>query len=194
MRGRDPDTGEFLSPSRSQQRREALEVLELARQLSQLTPQQLDRLPISDTLRPHIDETRRITSHIAHKRQLQYLAKQMRKEDDEALHAIRDALDVHGDAAREEAARLHRAERWRDRLIDEGDAALAELLDAHPDADRQRLRQLARNAHEERNRNKPPHAYRELFRELRELLAESGGDGEAEDAGMDDLDGAERED
>lgn len=177
MRGRDPDTGEFLSPSRSQQRRDALEVLELARQLAQLTPQQLDRLPISDALRPHIDETRRITSHIAHKRQLQYLAKQMRKEDDEALHAIRDALDVHGDAAREEAARLHRAERWRDRLIDEGDTALAELLDAHPDADRQRLRQLARNAHEERNRNKPPHAYRELFRELRELLAESADDG-----------------
>ncbi len=188
MRGRDPDTGEFLSPSRSQQRRDALEVLDLARQLSQLTPQQLDRLPIPDTLRPHIDDTRRITSHIAHKRQLQYLAKQMRKEDDEALHAIRDALDVHGDAAREEAARLHRAERWRERLIDEGDAALAELLDAHPDADRQRLRQLARNAQEERNKNKPPHAFRELFRELRELLAESGDDGGDEDSDTDDGD------
>lgn len=194
MRGRDPDTGEFLSPSRSQQRRDALEVLDLARQLSQLTPQQLDRLPIPESLRPHIDETRRISSHIAHKRQLQYLAKQMRKEDDEALHAIRDALDVHGDAAREEAARLHRAERWRERLIDEGDAALAELLDAYPDADRQRLRQLARNAQEERNRNKPPHAFRELYRELRELLAEPADDGEAEDAERDDPGGAERED
>lgn len=194
MRGRDPDTGEFLSPSRSQQRRDALEVLDLARQLSQLTPQQLDRLPIPESLRPHIDETRRISSHIAHKRQLQYLAKQMRKEDDEALHAIRDALDVHGDAAREEAARLHRAERWRERLIDEGDAALAELLDAYPDADRQRLRQLARNAQEERNKNKPPHAFRELFRELRELLAEPADDGEAEAAERDDPGGAERED
>lgn len=194
MRGRDPDTGEFLSPSRSQQRRDALEVLDLARQLSQLTPQQLDRLPIPESLRPHIDETRRISSHIAHKRQLQYLAKQMRKEDDEALHAIRDALDVHGDAAREEAARLHRAERWRERLIDEGDAALAELLDAYPDADRQRLRQLARNAQEERNRNKPPHAFRELYRELRELLAEPADDGEAEAAERDDPGGAERED
>lgn len=188
MRGRDPDTGEFLSPSRSQQRRDALEVLDLARQLSQLTPQQLDRLPIPDTLRPHIDDTRRITSHIAHKRQLQYLAKQMRKEDEDALHAIRDALDVHGDAAREEAARLHRAERWRERLIDEGDAALAELLDAHPDADRQRLRQLARNAQEERNKNKPPHAFRELFRELRELLAESADEGGSEDSDTDDGD------
>jgi ribosome-associated protein len=29
MRGKDPDTGEFLAPSRSEQRRAALDVLEL---------------------------------------------------------------------------------------------------------------------------------------------------------------------
>jgi ribosome-associated protein len=45
--------------------------------------------------------------------------------------------------------------------------ALTELLAAHPDADRQKLRQLVRNAHEERKRNKPPRAFRELFREVR---------------------------
>ena len=191
MRGKDPDTGEFLSPSRSQQRREALEVLELARQLSGMTPQQVARLPVPDHLLPHIDETRRITSHIAHKRQLQFLAKQMRKEDDEVLEAIRDALDEHGDAARVEAAQLHRAEAWRDRLISDGDAALAELLDAYPRADRQHLRQLARNAHDERLKNKPPHAYRELFRELRTLLAQPEGattDEEGFDADWDDTD------
>jgi len=181
MRGKDPETGEFLAPSRSQQRREALEVLELARQLSALTPQQLSRLPVPDVLLPHIAETRRITSHVAHKRQLQFLAKQMRREDDETLEAIRDALDVHGDAARVEAAMLHRAEAWRERLIADGDGALTELLDDHPQADRQRLRQLARNAHEEKLRNKPPHAYRELFRELRELLADKSADGSDED-------------
>jgi len=51
---------------------------------------------------------------------------------------------------------------------------MTELLAAHPDADRQKLRQLVRNAHEERRRNKPPRAYRELFREVRELLATDG--------------------
>lgn len=174
MRGKDPDSGEFLSPSRSQQRREALEVLDLARRLSEMTPTQVARLPVPETLIPHIDETRRITSHVAHKRQLQYLAKQMRREDDETLEAIRDAMDANGHAAREEAAMLHRAEQWRDRLIADGDVALAELLVAFPQADRQHLRQLARNAHEERLRNKPPHAYRELFRELREMLQDAG--------------------
>ena len=172
MRGKDPETGEFLAPSRSQQRREALEVLELARQLSALTPQQLSRLPVPDVLVPHIAETRRITSHVAHKRQLQFLAKQMRREDDETLEAIRDALDVNGHAARVESAMLHRAEAWRERLMTDGDAALGELLTDHPQADRQHLRQLARNAHEEKLKNRPPHAYRELFRELRELFAE----------------------
>ena len=46
----------------------------------------------------------------------------------------------------------------------------ADGLTVHPEADRQHLRQLVRNAIEERNRNKAPHAFRELFRELRELL------------------------
>lgn len=170
MRGKDPDTGEYFGPSRSQQRREALEVLELGERLALLSDAQLARLPIPDTLLPHIVETRRITSHIARKRQLAYLAKQMRREDEETLHAIRDALDAQGETARREVAAIHRVEQWRERLLDGGDEALAQLLDQHPRADRQHLRQLVRNALQERRLNKPPHAYRELFRELRALL------------------------
>jgi ribosome-associated protein len=170
MRGRDEDTGDFLSPSRSQQRRDALDVLALAQRLVALDAGTLAKLPIPEYLHPHIADTRRITSHIAHKRQLAFLAKQMRREDDATLDAIRDALDAGGEAARLETALLHRVEAWRDRLLDEGDAALTQLLAEHPHADRQRLRQLVRNAIDERAKNKPPHGYRELFRELRELL------------------------
>ena len=174
MRGRDEDTGEFFSSSRSQQRREALEVLELAEKLAGLTPTQLAKLPIPDDLLPHLEQTRRITAHVARKRQLAYLAKQMRREDDETLEAIRDALDEDGVAARREVAAMHRVEAWRERLLAEGDAALAELLEEHPGADRQHLRQLARNAHEEKLRNKPPRAFRELFREIRNAF-DGGG-------------------
>lgn len=183
MRGKDPDTGEYFGPSRSQQRREALEVLELGERLASLSDAQLARLPIPDTLLPHIVETRRITSHIARKRQLAYLAKQMRREDEETLHAIRDALDAQGETARREVAAIHRVEQWRERLLDGGDEALAQLLDQHPRADRQHLRQLVRNALQERRLNKPPHAYRELFRELRALLVvgtESATDADAD--------------
>ena len=178
MRGRDEDTGEFLSPSRSQQRRDALEVLDLAEKLASLTPTQLAKLPIPEDLLPHLEHTRKITAHIARKRQLAFLAKQMRREDDETLEAIRDALDEDGVAARREVAAMHRVEAWRERLLADGDAALAELLEEHPAADRQHLRQLVRNANEEKLRNKPPRAFRELFRELRALLL-AGGAGEA---------------
>jgi ribosome-associated protein len=192
MRGKDPDTGEYFGPSRSQQRREALEVLELGERLASLSDAQLARLPIPDTLLPHIVETRRITSHIARKRQLAYLAKQMRREDEETLHAIRDALDAQGETARREVAAIHRVEQWRERLLDGGDEALAQLLDQHPRADRQHLRQLVRNALQERRLNKPPHAYRELFRELRALRVvgtESATDADADTDTDDDSGG-----
>ena len=170
MRGKDEQTGEFRSDSRSQNRREALEVLVLSEQLVALTEAQLAKLPIPEDLMPNIRETKRITSHIAHKRQMAFLAKHMRREDDETLEKIRDALEVGGGASRREVAAMHRVEAWRERLLVEGDVALAELLDAHPDADRQLLRQLTRNTPEERKRNRPPRAFRELFRELRVLM------------------------
>ena len=184
MRGRDEETGEFRDDSRSQQRREALEVLSLGQQLVALTDAQLARLPVPEPLLPHIREARRITSHIAHKRQLAFLAKQMRREDDDTLEAIRDALDEKGDAARREVAAMHRVEAWRDRLLADGDEALAELLDLYPDADRQGLRQLVRNTLEERKRNKPPRAFRELFRHLRVMML----DGQAADDAGDGID------
>ncbi|UKE49658.1 ribosome-associated protein [Xanthomonas translucens] len=191
MRGRDEDTGEFRGNSRSQQRRAALDVLTLGEKLVALTPAQLAKLPVPESLIPHIQESKRITSHIAHKRQLAFLAKQMRREDDATLDAIREAMDANSDGARREVAAIHRVEDWRARLLVDGDSALSELLDAHPEADRQRLRQLIRNAKEERLKNKPPHAYRELFRELRELvLVDSGlgtGDSGLEEADLDGL-------
>ncbi len=173
MRGRDEETGEFFSPSRSAQRRAALDVLELCEQLVAMSAAQLGKLPIPEHVLPHIRDAQRITSHIARKRQIAFLAKQVRKLDEEAIEAIRDALSKDGEAARRETAAMHRIEALRDALLgDEGDAAMTALLAEHPQADRQQLRQLVRNALDERKRDKPPRAYRELYRVLRELQAQ----------------------
>lgn len=174
----DPDEY-WAGPSRSQLRREALEVFELAERLVEQSEAQLARVPLDDELRALVRESQRITQQIARKRQLQYLAKILRREDDETLDAIRDALENSKADSRRDTAALHRVEAWRDRLIDDGDVALAELLTAHPTADRQHLRQLARNAKDERLHNKPPHAQRELFRALRELLELGMDNGES---------------
>lgn len=198
MRGVDEDSGEYLGPSRKQNRREALEVLALAEALVDLPDGRLAKLSVPDSLMPHIADTRRITSHIARKRQMAFLAKQMRREDDATLHALRDALDAGGDAARSDTARLHRAEQWRLRLLDEGDTALAALLDEYPHADRQRLRQLVRNTLAERAKNKPPTSFRELFRELRDVFTAAslaaGDEAAAEDERDDDAESSDDHD
>jgi ribosome-associated protein len=161
-----------LEVSRSQRRREALDVLHLAHALVALSDAQLKAMPLTDDLREEIRQARAVKQQIAHKRQTQFLAKQMRRLDDEEIEAIRAALDRDRGVARRETAALHQLEAWRDRLIDEGDEALGELLVRFPDADRQQLRQLARQARTEREQNKPLHAYRELFRLLREIAGD----------------------
>ncbi|HEV7489943.1 MAG TPA: ribosome biogenesis factor YjgA [Rhodanobacteraceae bacterium] len=161
---------ELLPPSRSQQRRDALEIFKLAETLASLSDAQLLRLALADELRAEVVRTRAITSHIARKRETQFLAKQLRKLDESELEPIRATLEHDRAQAHQDAAALHKLEAWRLRLIDEGDTALDELIALYPSADRQRLRQLARNARVERDAGKPLHAYRELFRALRDLL------------------------
>jgi len=164
------DSARDEEPSRSQRRREALDVLKLAHTLASLSDAQLAHLPLDDDLRAEIVRTRAVTQQIARKRQTQFLAKQLRKLDDAEIEPIRAALEHDRDHARREAVALHHVEAWRKRLLDEGDEALSELLQQFPSADRQHLRQLARNARLEREQNKPLHAFHELFRSLRNLL------------------------
>jgi len=168
----DDETGQYPPPSRSEQRRQALDVLALAGQLLELDTGRLAQLPLPEEVRAQIAHGQRISSHIARKRQLAFIAKTMRREEDDVLAAIRDALDASGETARQENARLHRIEHWRERLMAEGDTALGELLAQYPEADRQHLRHLARQALLERRENKPPRAFRALFQSLREVMRE----------------------
>ncbi|MBN8737394.1 MAG: DUF615 domain-containing protein [Xanthomonadales bacterium] len=171
---RDTEAGpDHERPSRSARRREALDVLAFARQLSELPGARLDKLQLPDDVRDEIADVQRTPSHIAHKRQLAHLAKLMRAHDEEAFASARAALaNDRGKNARETAA-LHRAEALREDLLgDNADAALTAFITAHPGIDHQHLRALIRQARREREANKPPRAQRELFRSLRDFDAD----------------------
>ncbi len=158
-------------PSKSQRKREAHALQGLGENLVALTPSQLARLPLPDDLRAAIEEARRLRQRGARKRQMQYIGKLMRQLDDpEALQAAYRRIVAPGEV---ETRRLHRLERWRNRLLEEGDAALGEWLAEHPDTDRQHLRQLVRAALKERQRQQPPKKARELFRYLRSFVEEA---------------------
>jgi len=162
----DPDL--LDRPSKSQRKREMQWLQGLGERLAALAPEALPPLPLSDRLRAALDELRRIRSREARRRQLQYIGRVMRSEDGEAIAAALERLTAGG---LQQRRLLHQAEHWRDRLLAEGDAALAELLAEYPGGDAQQLRQLLRSAQQERDQARPPAAARRLFRQLRALMA-----------------------
>ena len=166
-----PDGAADDGPSRSARKRDADAVRDLGRRLAELAPSVRAAIPLDEDIRDAIDALNAIRRGSAHKRQLSFLAKRLRRQDD--LGPIRAALAELDRQARAGRAHHHRSEAWRDRLLgvdpDEppGDALTA-YLGAHPDADRQRLRQLQRRALAEREAGRPPSAARELFRLVRD--------------------------
>jgi len=157
-------------PSRSQQRRDALAVLDLAGQLVAAPPAQLARMDLPADVTDEVANVRRIKAHGARKRQLAYLAKLMRRHDEAVFDAARAIFGEDREQQHKEAAALHRLEALRERLLnDAGDTALGQLIARHPDIDRQHLRSLIRRARVERDKDRKPHAQRELFRLLKEL-------------------------
>ena len=154
-----------MPPSKSQLKREMHALQQLGETLIAMTPAQRSRFPLSDDLLRAIDETARIRSHEGRRRHMQYVGKLMRKEDLEAIQSQFDAIENEREQ-RDHA--FHRLEKWRDRLIDEGDDAIDQFMNDYPEADRQALRQLVRNARREHEQSKPPTSARKLFKHLRD--------------------------
>jgi ribosome-associated protein len=168
----DQDEDEFEPPSKSQLKRDAEALQEMGKTLVELPAARfaamMAKLDLPEDLREALSTCRAIHARGGRKRQLQYIGKLMRGIDAEPIRSALEGKD------REETALLHRLEHWRERLIAEGDTALAELLDEFPTAERQGLRQLVMKARKEQEAGQPPAAARALFRALRELVADQG--------------------
>ncbi len=160
-------------PSKSARKRHAEALQRLAVSLVDLPAEQLARLPLPEKLAQAIEQTRRITAHGALRRQHQYLGRLMRGADEAA---IREALEAQQRVAAGQTRHFHTLERWRDRLIAEGDPALDALLAEHPQLERAPLRHFIREAQREAAAERPPRAARALFRHLRERLPADDGD------------------
>ena len=154
-----------LEISKSQRKREAHELLDVARQLIAMPDTRLKTMPLDDDLRSEIDFARSIRSHGARKRQLMTIGKMLRKRDTEELLQAIHELDQKN---RQQIARHHHIEAWRDKLMEDNDQVLFRLLEQSPTLNAQTLRQLIRNARKGTLQGKPPAALRKLFKLLRE--------------------------
>jgi ribosome-associated protein len=157
---------EIEEVSKSQLKREALSKKSLASELIALGNKQFANSPLDEDLRDEIRDARKITAHVARKRQLMFVAKRLRNIDTTEIERYLESLK---DNASQFTQKHHNVEAWRDYLLANGDQGLAELLRLRPDADRQLLRQLLRNAQHEMAKSKPPASARSLLRMLRDL-------------------------
>jgi len=164
----DPDEV-YDGPSRSQQKRDVEALQALGEALVELPAAQFKRIELPEELRIAVADCRKITQNGALRRQKQYIGKLMRGIDPAPIQA---QLDVFNGVSVAENAKLHQAEKWRDKLIADNEA-LTLFLNAHPEADATHLRQLIRNARDEAARNKPPKAFREIFKVIREAMQAS---------------------
>jgi ribosome-associated protein len=151
--------------SKTRRKREMLELQALGAALAALPETQLAGLRLDDELREALLEAKRIRSHEARRRQMQYIGRLMRDVDPAP---IREQLAAIEGGSAQAAAAHRRLEAWRARLL-EDDAALTAYAAEHPGADLQALRTIIRNTRQEQKLGKPPRAYRELFRMLKTL-------------------------
>ena len=136
----DSDNSETddLQPSKSERKRQMLALQEMGERLVSLSRSDLNRIDIADErLIEAVEIARGITARGGLKRQLQFIGKLMRSTDTAPIERGLAMLDQQDAVS---TANFHRVETARDRLRDEGDAALGDILAIWPAAEASLLR------------------------------------------------------
>ncbi len=164
----ETDPSAFDGPSKSQLKRDMKALQDLGERLVALPASRLDSLELPDNLREAIALARRITAHEGRRRQLQYVGKLMRHIDASPIAA---ALGHDDERHRAETAVMHAAERWRDTLIAEP-GQLKDFVARYPEGVLRNLHPMIRSACAEHAKGQRGRHYRELYREIRDILLE----------------------
>ena len=142
-----------------------LELQDLGKQLVELPEAQVTAMALEPRLEQAVLEAKRMKSHEAKRRQLQYIGRLMREVEAEPIRARLAVVEGH---SAQGTARHRRLEAWRERLLAD-DAALTEFASQYPAADLQELRSLIRQVRHDRDAGRPLRGYRELFRLLKTI-------------------------
>ncbi|NML45024.1 DUF615 domain-containing protein [Ramlibacter sp. G-1-2-2] len=174
-------------PSKTDLKKESTELQKLGEALLTLREDLFTRLELPEQLVSALADLKRITNFEGRRRQMQYVGKLMRQQDEATLQAARDALEEQRGGSAQQTLALHAAERWRDELV-ASDDALQQWLSAHPDTDAQQLRALVRQARKDAaptqdqvSRGEVPRkgrAFREIFQIVRERLEQEENEDE----------------
>jgi ribosome-associated protein len=142
----EDEDDEIIWVSKSEIKRDAEELKRLGAELVDLGKNALDKIPLDADLRAAIELAQRIKME-GRRRQLQLIGKMLRQRD---VDPIRQALDKLKNRHNQQVVVFHKLEQLRDRMVDGSDEAIEEVMNLWPDADRQQLRSLVRNARKEK--------------------------------------------
>ena len=154
--------------SKSEIKREMHQLQDFAKSLVEMSKHQRSKLPLSEDLMDAMVTADKIgNKHEALRRHIRHIAKILLETD---LEPINKAMDVMANKHQQENAKFIRLENLRDELIAQGGVAIESLLAEHEVMERQKLRQLVRQASKEVKAEKPGKHYRELFVYLKEHI------------------------
>ena len=156
---------EIILVSRSEMKRDAHALRALGEKLAALKPGQLEKFPLQGRIIDALGESKRITSHNARKRHFGFIGKLLQEQDVDAIQQQLELLDSGSD---EYNRQFHILERWRERLLNDGNEAVSGFVEAYPETDVQHLRQMVRNILKEKSEEKKAVQSKKLFRFLRE--------------------------
>ncbi|CND38418.1 ribosome biogenesis factor YjgA [Yersinia enterocolitica] len=162
---KNDDDDEIIWVSKSEIKRDAEALKDLGTELVELGKNALEKIPLDEDLLAAVELAQKIKKE-GRRRQIQLIGKMLRARD---VEPIQTALDKLKNRHNQQVSLFHKLVLLRDRLVEEGDDAIPTVLELYPEADRQQLRSLVRNAQKEKAANKPPKSYRQIFQYLREL-------------------------
>ena len=157
---------EYEIVSKSEMKRDMIELQELGERIVALPRKKSMELPLSEMMKAAIREADRVGKNEAMRRHMQYIGRLIRSED---IPGIREALDLLDPSTEAYGRVTGQQEQWRTRLIKDPEA-LNQFIEMFPQVDRQHLRQLIRNASKEMN-SKPPKPgsnFKNLFKTIKE--------------------------
>ena len=151
--------------SKSEVKREMIQLQIFGQKLIDLSKHQRSKIPFTVDVKDALILADKINNkHEALRRHVRHLAKILSETD---LEPIKHALDVMANKHQQETAKFIKLEKMRDNAVDQGSDFIEALLTEHESMERQKLRQLVRQASKEKKSEKPGKYYKELFEYLK---------------------------
>ena len=164
---RDVSEEEIISKTRL--KKDALALKKFGLELAQLPAEKVNKLPIDETTRQSILDYQKITTNLAKKRQLMFIGKCLRNEDEADIrHFLTEQLNSNLKA---KVIKQNPIQNWVEKLLS-GDTDVVEaLIQEYPLLERQTLRQLLRNIGNAKGPEKNKQATEKLKHYLNDIIS-----------------------